>query len=89
MVGQRVSLQTLQPSARTKGLVGSHGQIVHHGKEQKLKQKHSTMAGKIQVFEDRTSNPSQKKGKMEEKGIQTDPTEFEATKLITSGNFFY
>lgn len=85
MVGQRVSLQTLQPSARTKGLVGSHGQIVHHSKEQKLKQKNPTMPGKIQVFEDRSSSTVQKKNKVEERGIQTDPIELEAPKLISSG----
>lgn len=85
MLGQRVSLQTLQPSAKTKGLVGSHGQIIHHSKEQKLKQKNPTVPGKIQVFEDQSSNTTHKKNKVEERGVQTDPIELEAPKPLSSG----
>ncbi|KAK4019937.1 geminin [Daphnia magna] len=81
VAAQRVTLQTLQPSARTKGLVGSHGQIVHHGKDSKSKQK---TQGKIQVFEDKTSNTAQKKIMMEDRGVQTDPVVMEGSKSTTS-----
>lgn len=86
VAAQRVTLQTLQPSARTKGLVGSHGQIVHHGKDSKSKQK---TQGKIQVFEDKTSNTAQKKIMMEDRGVQTDPVVMEGSKSTTSGISFY
>lgn len=85
-VGQRVSLQTLQPSAKTKGLVGPHGQIVHHGKDLKSKPKSQPLQpGKIQVFEDRGSNIGQKKNKMEERAVQTDPIEVDEVKPILAG----
>jgi hypothetical protein len=78
-------LQTLQPSAKTKGLVGSHGQINHHGKDLKSKQKTQSIQGKIQVFEDKTSNTGPKKNMVEDRGVQTDPIELEESKSKTAG----
>ncbi|EFX88663.1 hypothetical protein DAPPUDRAFT_220880 [Daphnia pulex] len=83
---QRVTLQTLQPSAKTKGLVGSHGQIIHHGKDLKSKQKTQSIQGKIQVFEDKTSNTGPKKNMVEDRGVQTDPIELEESKSKTAEN---
>ncbi|XP_046438991.1 geminin-like [Daphnia pulex] len=83
---QRVTLQTLQPSAKTKGLVGSHGQIIHHGKDLKSKQKTPSIQGKIQVFEDKTSNTGPKKNMVEDRGVQTDPIELEESKSKTAEN---
>lgn len=92
----RVTLQTLQPSARVKGLVGSHGQIVHPGKEA-VKSKsvknsnHTAGLGKIQVFEDESSQNGRLKPKspqVEERGIQTDPAESQDFKTLTSGMLY-
>jgi hypothetical protein len=82
---QRVTLQTLKPSAKTKGLVGSHGQIIHHGKDLKSKQKTQSIQGKIQVFEDKTSITGPKKNRVEDQGVQTDPIELEESKSKTAG----
>ena len=78
-------MQTLQPSAKTKGLVGSHGQIIHHGKDFKSKQKTQSIQGKIQVFEDKKSNTGPKKNMVEDRGVQTDPIELEGSKSTTTG----
>ena len=88
IAAQRVTLQTLQPSAKTKGLVGSHGQIIHHGKDLKSKQKIQLSQGKIQIFEDKTSNTGQKKNMVEDRGVQTDPIESESLKSTTVGMLF-
>jgi len=80
-----------------KGLVGSHGQIVHPGKEA-VKSKsiknsnHTGGLGKIQVFEDESSQNGRLKPKspqVEERGIQTDPAESQDFKTLTSGNGYY
>lgn len=44
------------------------------------------MPGKIQVFEDRSSNLSIKKVKLEDRGVQTDPVAFQESTTTTSGN---
>ena len=67
--------------------MGSHGQIIHHGKDQKSKSKSQSVTGKIQVFEDCTSNTVPKKNKVEEIGTQTDPTELEELKPKISGKY--
>lgn len=82
-----MTLQTLQPSAKNKGLVGSHGQIIHHSKD-KAKVKSSSGSNKIHVFEDKSSTISQKKNKMEERGVQTEPVESDEVKSLTTGNSY-
>lgn len=88
-------MQTLQPSAKIKGLVGSHGQIIHSTKDG-LKPKHvnpkipaSLGSSKIHVFEDESSSKHPAKLKstqVEERGVQTDMPVNEELKSITSGN---
>lgn len=87
-----MSLQTLQPSARVKGLVGPHGQIVHPAKEV-LKSKRSNVGkvptppstGKLHIFEDESRGMELKKNKSEDKGIQTETSELDDFKSLTSG----
>ena len=95
----RVTLQTLQPSARVKGLVGSHGQVVHPTKEV-LRTKKSNAGkvptppstGKIHIFEDESSGMGHKKTpktpKLEDRGVQTDTSELDDFTSLTSGKPF-
>lgn len=81
-------MQTLQPLAKSKGLVGSHGQIIHPSKDTRLVKKPQANIGKIHIFEDESSKIKPKKTilKMEEKEVQTDESSLSDLKSITTGN---
>jgi hypothetical protein len=85
-------LQTLQPSAKTKGLVGSHGLVSNSNLKDtttltKPRQKVQTnLTSKIAVFEDKASIDESKKNKVEDRGVQTETGLLEASHLVTGGN---
>lgn len=80
-------MQTLQPLANLKGLVGSHGQIIHSSKETKFVKKPQATTGKLQIFEDESRHTKPKKTvlKMEEKEVQTEESSFNDLKSMTTG----
>ena len=86
--GQRVTLQTLQPSAKVKGLVGSSGLVVNGsmGKDLKPRRKTSQSSSvKIAVFEDKAREAEVRKNRVEDRGVQTECETSSAIQSMISG----
>merc|ERR1711911_115711 len=82
---QRVTLQTLQPSAKVKGLVGSCGLVMNKGKDGALgKPRRKVSSTKITVFEDKSPEYQTKKPEMQECGVQTELETSEAIRSMIS-----